>query len=1071
MPIFALPSLRSLSVLRLMIERTLELSLAALLLCLPLRMAAQTGLATLSGTVTDPSGAVIAKASVTVTNEATNVAQKTQTNGAGVYVVPALPPGLYRMVVEHQGFKQIEVEDLELHTQDTISRNFVLPVGAASETIQVNGNRNSFDDSPAVSMTVDREFVENMPLNGQSFQDLIQLAPSTVSDGDGGYSINGLRTDSNIYTVDGVSANVGGILNATSSDAPLSGAAPMQTALGTTQSLASVDSLQEFTIQTSGYTAEYGRSPGAQVQLTTRSGTNTIHGTLFDYFRNTDLDANSDFNDYFAYPKSAEHQNDFGGTVGGPAVVPRLYDGKDRTFYFFSYEGLRLLIPDSESEYVPTQAFRQWASPNVQPFLNAVPLPNGPVNSDGCTIPNTTTACDALFAYSFSNPNNLDNISVRLDHTLNTRLHTFLRYADTPSSEATGAEAVRATAINTHSWTAGASAKLKASILDDLRFNYTRDGEEEVIGPKPVDGSVPFPRDLLIPAAYDSPYAYGQSVIFVPGTSLRVNGVYNGANSAQHQYQFVNSFSWTRGKHNTKFGVDWRRLAPTYSAQPYGNLTELRSLTAIQQGFANLVEISASTPTAPVFHNLSAYAEDHWTALSRLSIDYGLRWEFNPPPGPANGEYPVVLTSDDLASATLAPLGTPPFKTHYDKFAPRIGFAWNAIPSDKHALTVRGGFGIFYDTAQTQIGNAYLSTYPFVVTGPAQVGVPLPLSSSALTPPSSNVSLAPPYPFLGQLSSTTLTLPYTEQWTLSLDESLNPQNKLTVSYVGTNGRKLLFSDYFGSNPYGNAAFGQGFVFTNNASSSSYNALQVQDTGRVSRGLDVVASFTYAHALDNASEDDSDSAPLWGNSDYDLRRVLNLALNYRMPEANGSRWFRVATNGWLLSNRFSAQSGNPLNITEDVAVLPEGTEVQYFVDRVPNIPIYLHGSAADVGGAPVPGSWRLNSAAFAMVPTDPTTGNPIRQGTLGRNYVRSPSFWTLNASLQRTFPIHDELHLNFRADAFNILNHPNLGGVDTYLPDSTFGQLLDGYTTLIGSANPLYAMGAQRSLQLSLKLQF
>lgn len=854
---------------------------------------------------------------------------------------------------------------------------------------------------------------------------------------------------------------------------------------GTTQSLASVDSLQEFTIQTSGYTAEYGRSPGGQIQLTTRSGTNDVHGTLFDYFRNTDLDANSDFNDYFGYPKSAEHQNDFGGTLGGPLMVPRLYNGKDRTYYFFSYEGLRLLLPNSETENNPTQAFISAASLNVQPFLKAVPSPNTTTAGDRCTVSGTTinptgpasstgpnTPCDALFAYSYSYPDALDNISVRLDHSLSSRLHTFLRYADTPSSTASGAESVRATAINTHSWTAGITANLAAAILDDFRFNYTRDGEEEVSSQKSIEGSVPLQRSLLIPAAYDGPYAYGQSIIFVPGTSLRVNGLYNGERSAQHQYQFVDALSWTRGRHNSKFGIDWRRLAPAYSAQPYGNLTELRSLAAIQQGFANLVEISASTPTSPVFHNLSVYAEDHWSVRSGLSIDYGLRWEFNPPPGPANGRYPVVLTSDNLAAATVAPLGTPPYKTQYDKFAPRAGFTWNAIPSKRYELTVRGGFGIFYDTAQSQIGNAYLGGYPFKVTGPAQVSVPLPLSSTVLTPPSTNVSLTAPFPFFQQLSSPNLTLPYTEQWTAALDESLNSHSKLTLSYVGTNGRKLLFSNEFGSNPYGNPNFPQGFVFTNNASSSSYNALQVQDVGQICKGLDIVASFTYAHALDDASQDDSDSSPLWGNSAYDLRRVFNVALNYQPPNAGGNRWLRALANGWLLGNRFAAQSGNPINVEEDFVTLPGGVTEIYFVDLDPHVPIYLHGNAAHAAGSPLYNlNWALNPAAFASVPTDPTTGNPIRQGTLGRNYVRAPAFWMLNTTLQRTFPIYEQLHLNFRMDAFNIFNHPNLGNVDTYLPDSTFGQLLDGYTTTIGSANSLYAMGAARSLQFSLKIQF
>ncbi len=230
----------------------------------------------------------------------------------------------------------------------------------------------------------------------------------------------------------------------------------------------------------------------------------------------------------------------------------------------------------------------------------------------------------------------------------------------------------------------------------------------------------------------------------------------------------------------------------------------------------------------------------------------------------------------------------------------------------------------------------------------------------------------------------------------------------------------------------------------------------------------MASFTWAHALDNASNDDSAYAPIYGNSDYDLRRVFNLALNYQTPTLGGNHWIQTITHGWLLANRFSTQSGYPLNIIQGYnIVLPDGSVSNYSPDLIPGVPIYLHGVAG------VPDGWELNRAAFACTTTGatngPCTGTPTREGDLGRNYVRSPGFWALNTAVQRSFPIHDELHLIFRAEAFNILNHPNLGIPDTGLSDSTFGRL-EGVTT-IGSSNALYAMGAPRSLQLSLKLQF
>jgi hypothetical protein len=1036
---------------------------------------AQEDSARISGLITDQQKAIIRGAKVDLINLDTGVHYPTVSNDDGVYVIAA-PVGNYRLQIEHPGFTTVVAANIVLHTQDAREINFEMSVGSTQESVTVNGE--SSNDSPAVSMTVDREFVENMPLNGESFQDLIQLAPGTASDQNGYYAVNGQRTESNNYTVDGVSANLGGFNNVSASGGSagsgLSGASPLQTALGTTQSLTSVDSLQEFTIQTSGYTAEYGRSPGGQVQITTRSGTNDVHGTLFDYLRNTAFDANSFSNDYYGYPKAAEHQNDFGGTVSGPLTIPRFYDGKDRTFYFVSYEGLRLLLPNFESEYVPTQAFRAWASTNFQPVLNSAPLPNpnSQGNTDGCTIPIPSTgnpiACDALFTYSYSNPENLDNLSVRLDQNIKERFHVFARVADTPSAEHLGAEYVSSHSTTTQTWTAGATANFNKTILNELRFNSTSDREFVNFTEQSIEGSQPMPRSLVIPSQYDSSSAYGLFLVEVSGSSLRVEPEYVGEGTHLRQYQLVDGLSWITGKHTLKFGADWRRIASSYTVQTYRATLETTNLTDIQLGNASSVVISANNPGMPVFDNLSLYAQDHWQITRRLSLDYGLRWEFNPPPGPSNGAYPAVLTSGNLATATVAPAGTPPYATVYDRFAPRFGFAWRTNPSH-HEITVRGGFGIFYDTGQSTIGNAYANAYPFSAQRAKQKEVPLPLSEAAAAPPSLNFPLVAPYPNGLYPTDPDMTLPYTEEWNLSVDFAVSPKNTLTTSYVGNIGRKLLFNADYATAPDGNENFPSGLQFTNNGAHSGYNALQVEDTGKIARGLDLVGSFTWAHSLDNAS-DYLGLSPMWGNSDYDLRRVLNLALNYKGPSWELNALSRSITSGWLLSNRFAAQSGYPLNITQADDLLPDGTIVVDQPDLVLGVPIYLHGQSADINGQPVTGSWRLNPAAFAAVPIDPTTGNPIRQGTLGRNYVRTPSFWALNTALQRQFTLYDDLRLDFRAEAFNLLNHPNYGNPDSYLSDSTFGQL-SSYVNTIGSSNQLYAMGAARSLQLSLKLQF
>jgi hypothetical protein len=440
--------------------------------------------------VTDPSGALVPNAHVTVTNEDTGVTVKGETTRAGVYAIEALNPGKYRVIVEHQGFKQIEVLDLVLHTQDVISRNFVLPVGASSETIQVNGNQQSMSNSPSVSLTVTQAFVENMPLNGRSFQDLIALAPGSLSSNRqgfgayGAYSINGQRDDANNFSVDGVSANLAA--DAGQNGGPgggvqaVSGSYPMQSALGTTQSLVSIDALQEFRIQTSGYSAEFGRQPGGQVEFTTRSGTNEYHGGAFDYLRNTVMDANDWFANAKSQPREPEHQNDFGGTFGGPLSLPQLYDGKDKPFFFFSYEGLRLILPGFVSFSVPTADFRQAAAVGVQPYLDTSPIPNGPLNPDGIT---------ALFSHGLDSRNSLDSWSFRLDQAIGSKLHMFARFFDTPSYTEQPTTQPLSEAlfnrINSIGGTLGATLLVSPNLVNEFRFNYTEASGQNYSGVSP----------------------------------------------------------------------------------------------------------------------------------------------------------------------------------------------------------------------------------------------------------------------------------------------------------------------------------------------------------------------------------------------------------------------------------------------------------------------------------------------------------------------------------------------------------------------------------------------------------
>src|SRR5437762_2036283 len=323
-------------------------------------------LAAVTGLVTDPHGRSVPGVNILITNIATNVTSKTVTNAQGIYRVPSLLPGIYRMTLDKDGFKSIVKSGIELHVQDVASINFELQIGSVNETVTVEAGGLVINTTDAsVSTVVDQTYVKNMPLNGRSFQDLILLTPGIVTNSpqssstlgqSGEFSVNGQRTESNNYTVDGVAANVGAAASLSAfgmtDGAGASGSVPGATALGTTQALVSVDDLQEFRVESSTYSAQYGRYPGAQIAFETKSGVNLWHGTAYDYLRNDVFDATDYFTNYLrsvvpTLKKPAIRQNDFGGTLGGPVKVPGLYNGQDKTFFFVSYEGLRLRLPQA----------------------------------------------------------------------------------------------------------------------------------------------------------------------------------------------------------------------------------------------------------------------------------------------------------------------------------------------------------------------------------------------------------------------------------------------------------------------------------------------------------------------------------------------------------------------------------------------------------------------------------------------------------------------------------------------------------------------------------------------------
>jgi hypothetical protein len=1053
------------------LKRVYAFHFLLLTVCLTSVDLAQSTDATISGIVVDPSDRVIPDARIEIVNDATGVHYSSQTNGDGIYTITILPPGEYRIQVSKIGFKTLIKPGIVLNVQEALALNFTLPIGATSESITVEAGTSAINTTDgSVSTVIDRDFVENMPLNGRSFQDLLTLSPgvSQVANSAGsgygvGYSgdivVNGQRTESNYYTVDGVSANTGTMPNPFGEGAGVSGNVPGLTALGTTQSLTSIDSLQEFRTTTSSYSAEYGRSPGGQFSFSTRSGTNALHGSLYDFFRNDALDANNWFNDYYSYSKGKERQDDFGGTVGGRVVLPGHYDGEDKSFFFFSYEGLRLSSPQAATPVeVPDNALRQQSPAELQPLLDAFPVANhgNDANDDGF----------AYYVEAVSFPSRLNNTSFRFDQRIGNKLSLFGRYADSPSDTTTYNLAIaQSTSMPTETLTLGSTYAFSPHQSNELRFNFTRsDGRSSDLSTG-LGGAVPLSLNG-IPGPGGAPFPEKNSQLYATFTFANfTNFALSTLPADQRQFNLVDAHDWAVGKHTIKVGLDWRRLR-----------TSLPSWNPVEEiAFASESEVLSNAPSfaevqswgtskeVPVYQNFSSFAQDEWKATPQLALSIGLRWDINPPPSNPGGPNPYTVDQiTNLSTTKLAPEGTPLWKTDWLGLAPRIGMAYQLHPGSPRKTVFRGGFGIFYDPGNTtgSLGFQGIGFISVQQVSPASY----PLSSAQLTLPPPSIAT----PYGGTNSSTSvigydpnLKLPYSLQYNFAMEQGLSSHESLTLGYVASGARRLLttFDAYPAS--IGNTNFGTNTILAlvQGRASSSYNSFQAKYQRSLSRGLQALVSYTWAHSIDNASNNFNIYYLLRASSDFDIRHNLQAAMTYVTPRAVSLGKGSAVFADWGLDLRFQARTALPVDIIGTQEIDPNNGEyIQYQPNSVSGQPLYLYGPG-------YPGGKIINFNAFEVAADGV-------QGDLPRNDARAFGALQLDSAIRRDIPIRDRLRLQIRAEAFNVFNHPMFGPVYNYL---FYGPSLFGYaySTLNsqGNLNSLYQSGGPRSLQLSLKATF
>jgi hypothetical protein len=1023
----------------------------------------QTESARISGRVTDLSGAVIVGAECKITNLETNVSTATTTNQDGIYVIPDLHPAVYRLTIQKAGFRTVMQPSLQLYVQDAVNENFTLAVGPTSESVTVV-NFGLQTDSVSVSTVVDDQFVQNMPLNGRSFQSLIALVPGIVFtssgvEGPGQFSVNGQRNDANYFTIDGVSGNI--------SSAPqcclgqsLGGAIPGWTSGGGTNGLVSVDAMQEFRIQTSSYAAEFGRVPGAQISIVTKSGTNQYHGTAFDYLRNDFFDARN----YFNVPpqiKPPLRQNDFGGVLGGPII-------KNKTFFFFSYEGLRLLQPQTAQGAFYTASARAAVAPVYRPVVDASPLPSPSAPLVDPTCDNITNPCMANISAVWSNPSNFNATSLRVDHSVSSKIALFARYNHAPSYDANrNWEQVEYDYVNTDSLTAGGTVTFTPTKLNDFRANWSRStGTSTNVLTNFLGGVAPASSVFFPPG---SPYGFDHSQAVIAG-------IFDGAlySNVQRQINLVDTFSWVVGAHQLKFGVDYRRLSPTggestnYLAGLGQGKTQFQNLVL---GNVTLAFLGDKSPLSVHVNNYSLFAQDTWKIKNHLTLTYGLRWEINPAPEPATSGEPLFSVQGIFDSKPLALVREAPWRTRFGNFAPRIGAAWQVTPK----TVARGGFGLFYDLGYGNVGDA-AGTYPYFRNAfnflPSP-GVPFDLTNPAFQP----------IPFSTTVTANTggliaadpnLQVPVTMQWNAAIERELGANQKLTATYVGADARRLLREDTIApqglNGPSDSAMWNRGY--------GHYEALQMQFQRRVSHGLQALVTYTLGNSSDVSSSDGTGFQvpsvsqivlPPLAPSDFDIRHSLAAAVSYEMPAPAWGRVGNAILKGWAVDGLVRASSPPPLNVTVGIG---NGAVGDYLtlVNVVPGQPFWIPDPTQPAGKA-------LNPAAFSLPPTGV-------QGNYPRNSIRSPyGIDQTDLAVRRRFNLTDRVKLDFRAEYFNVFNHPMFGAPGSTQPysalpgfvafgkvDTTANEALGGGGT-VGGQNALYELGGPRSAQFTLKLTF
>ena len=952
---------------------------------------------TISGTVQDQSGAVVAGANVKAVNPATNFSRETTSATNGFYRFDQLPVGTYSISAEAAGFKKSVTQNVALSVNDALTLEIKLEVGQVSEVVTVSEAPSAVNTETSVlGRTVDNRTLNDLPiLSGAGGRNPLALAPlqaGVMPAGQvGPFSVNGQRAQSNNFLLDGGDSND---LAINVPDA-VQGFSP--------------DALQEFRILTNTYSADYGRNSGAIVALISKSGTNEYHGNIFHFFRNRALNATPFFNNaaptFVGLRKPQFNVNEFGGTIGGPLHLPRfgeggrsIISGKDRTFFFFSYLGFRRRQGVSQTATVPTQAQRN--------IINAVGTPEAKALL--ALIPAANSG-NTLFS-SASNSLDRDQFSIRGDHRFSDSNSMFITFFNEDQ-------------VFADPFAFGGSTIPGFGTTGDLRFTNVVVSDFHTFSPRTVNEArfswhqrdtlsvVPVnhttPGDLGIEGIVpDDAAALGPPRVDITGFTTFGNTIQGPQGRDDNTFQVVDNVSHNRGSHNFKWGGEYRNY---YQNQTFdfinsglyfftGDMTAILGkpvipgLTAALSDFARgdvleYVQNSAGTPRYET-QSYNLFLQDDWKVRPNFTLNLGVRYELDKPLVDANDRVNTFRAGQKSTVFPTAPLGMvfpgdagitrSTYQTDKNNFGPRVGFAWDVLGSGK--LSLRAGYGLYYDTVISETTLQFLTAPPFAIQPFADcttIDNPFanPLCTVPIPQPFPHEPAKPGDPFnfadLGAISMTIndpdFKTPYSHQYNMNIQWEFMKNYMLEVGYVGTSGVNLLTRRelnpalLIGANPstantnqrrlfnqgHPDLAAHGGAVFSNitnqeTSANSNYNSLQVTLSKRFSDGLYFQNAYTWSHCIDNSSGLRSntrfnDPSADRGNCDQDIRHRNVLSYIYEIPLYKDQRGFAgKVLGGWQMSGVTVLQTGTPFNITEptDRSLRGAGSDRPDFVGTGP-----------------------------------------------------------------------------------------------------------------------------------------